>query len=99
MRRSVRVAAAAILPLAILAGTGGCASGRTAVRKDAQGISVRLPPAEALEFGVRSEREAVPPAFPLSVADEYRDRWLTLFEVTFSPVEASGLPEGEADAP
>lgn len=99
MRRSVRVAAAAILPLAILAGMSGCASERTAVRKDAKGISVRLPPAEAMEFGVRPEREAVPPALPLSVADEYRDRWLTLFEVTFSPIEASGLPEAEGDEP
>lgn len=99
MRRSVRVAAAAVLPLAILAGMGGCASGRTAVRQDAQGITVRLPPAEAMELGVRSDREAAPPAPPLSVADEYRDRWLTLFEVTFSPVEASGLPEAEGDAP
>lgn len=99
MRRSVRVAAAAILPLAILAGIGGCAGERTAVRKDAPGISVRLPPAEAMELGVGSEREAFPPAFPLSVADEYRDRWLTLFEVTYSPIETTGLPEAEADTP
>lgn len=99
MRLSIRVAAATILPLAVLAGTGGCASERTAVRKDTPGISVRLPPAEAMELGVRSEKEVAPPAPPLSVAEEYRDRWLTLFEVTFSPIEASGLPEAEGEAP
>lgn len=99
MRRSARTFVVAVLPVAILLGTAGCASERQAVRTETQGISVRLPPAEAMELGLGSDRQPAPPAPPLSVGEEYRDRWLTLFEVTFSPVEAGALPDGEGDSP
>lgn len=99
MRRYARALVAAVLPLAILAGAAGCAYERQAARQETQGISVRLPPAEAMELGLRSDKQPAPPAPPLSVGEEYRDRWLTLFEVTFSPVEAGALPDAEGDGP
>jgi hypothetical protein len=72
---------------------GGCAQNKQALRAEESGVAVRLPPVEALDVRLRSERPEIPPKLPLSLADETRDRWLTLFEVTFSPVSAGNLPE------
>ena len=72
---------------------GGCARNKQALRAEDSGVAVRLPPLEAMDVRLRSERPEVPPRLPLSLADETRDRWLTLFEVTFSPVSAGNLPE------
>ena len=72
---------------------GGCARNPQALRAEDSGVTVRLPPVEPMDVRLRSERPEVPPRLPLSLADETRDRWLTLFEVTFSPVSAGNLPE------
>jgi hypothetical protein len=75
---------------------GGCAQNKQALRSAdsaESGVAVRLPPVEAMDVHLRSERPEVPPKPPLSLTDETRDRWLTLFEVTFSPVSAGNLPE------
>lgn len=99
MGSCVRGVVGAAVALALLSGASACAPGGSAVRKDTQGISVRLPPAEAMELGLQAPGRPPLPAPPLSVAEEYRDRWITLFEVTFQPLEASGLPEAGGDAP
>ena len=72
---------------------GGCARNQQALRAEDSGVAVRLPPVEAMDVRLRSERPELPPRLPLSLADETRNRWLTLFEVTFSPVAAGNLPE------
>ena len=72
---------------------GGCAQNKQALRAEESGVAFRLPPQEAMDVRLRSERPETPPKLPLSLADETRDRWLTLFEVTFSPVSAGNLPE------
>ncbi len=73
----------------------GCTPKRQALRAEETGVAVRLPPAEAMDVRLRSERLRAPPELPYSVADETRDRWLTLFEVTFLTVYADNLPEKE----
>jgi hypothetical protein len=72
---------------------GGCAPKKQALRTEDTAVAVRLPPMEALDVRLRSERPEAPPELPYSLADESRGRWLTLFEVTFSPVSAGNLPE------
>jgi hypothetical protein len=72
---------------------GGCAQNKQSLRAGTSGVAVRLPPVEALDVRLRSERLEVPPKLPLSLTDETRDRWLTLFEVTFSPISAGNLPD------
>jgi len=72
---------------------GGCAPKKQALRAEGTGVAVRLPPVEAMDVRLRTERPEAPPELPYSLADESRGRWLTLFEVTFSPVSAGNLPE------
>lgn len=48
-------------------------------------LSVRLPIAEATTLDIESRPSIGKPELPLSVADEMRGRWLTLFEVNYSP--------------
>lgn len=78
--------------LALLCFPGGCAPNRQAVRSGESGVAVRLPPVEAMDVRFRSSRPETPPELPFSVTDETRGRWLTLFEVTVSPVSAGSLP-------
>lgn len=78
--------------LAALSLLGGCAPNRQAVRSADTGVAVRLPPVEAMDVRLRPNRPEIPPGLPFSVTDETRDRWLTLFEVTVSPVSAGSLP-------
>jgi hypothetical protein len=72
---------------------GGCAQNKHSLRAGEGGVAVRLPPVEAMDVSLRSERLEVPPKLPISLTDETRDRWLTLFEVTVSPISAGNLPD------
>jgi hypothetical protein len=66
----------------------GCASSRPAAKKEEPpGLSVRLPVAEAATLNIESEPSPGHPELPLSVADESRGRWLTIFEVNHSPAK------------
>ena len=82
MKRWVRVATG-IMACAFLS---ACATPRTEAKKEEPpGLSVRLPVADAATLNIESEPSLGHPELPLSVADESRGRWLTLFEVNYSP--------------
>jgi len=84
MKRLVRVAAA----LAACAFLSGCAASRPEVKKEEPpGLSVRLPVADAATLNIESQPSLGHPELPLSVADESRGRWLTLFEINYSPAK------------
>ena len=84
MKRRVSVATA----LAACALLSGCAASRPEAKKEAPpGLSVRLPVADAASMKIESEPSLGRPELPLSVADESRGRWLTLFEVNYSPAK------------
>ena len=83
MKRWVRIATA-LMACAFLS---GCAASRTEAKKEEPpGLSVRLPVADAATLNIESQPSPGRPELPLSVADESRGRWLTLFEVNYSPV-------------
>ncbi|MGA8752028.1 hypothetical protein [Candidatus Deferrimicrobium sp.] len=97
MKRGVRIAAA----LAACAFLSGCAASRPAAKKEEPpGFSVRLPVADAATMNIESEPSLGFPELPLSVADESRGRWLTLFELNYSPAKPPLPPppviEGES---
>ena len=84
MKRWVRIA------MALMAGAflSGCAASRPEAKKEEPpGLSVRLPIADASTLNIESQPSLGRPELPLSVADESRGRWLTLFEVNYSPVK------------
>ena len=84
MKRWVRAAAA----LAACAFLSGCAASRPEAKKEEPpGLSVRLPVADAAALKVESKSPPGRPELPLSVADESRGRWLTLFELNYSPAK------------
>jgi hypothetical protein len=84
MKRWVRVATA-LIACAFLS---ACAAQRPEARKeDPPGLSVRLPIADAATLNIESQPSLGRPELPLSVADESHGRWLTLFEVNYSPVK------------
>lgn len=84
MKRWVRVATALIACAFLPA----CAAQRPEAKKeDPPGLSVRLPIADAATLNIESQPSLGRPELPLSVADESRGRWLTLFEVNYSPVK------------
>lgn len=84
MKRRFR-AAAAFVACAFLS---GCAASLPEAKKEAPpGVSVRLPLAEAAPLSMESQAFPGPPELPLSVADESRGRWLTLFELNYSPAK------------
>jgi hypothetical protein len=84
MKRGVRIAVA----LAACAFLSGCAASRPAAKKEEPpGFSVRLPVADAVTLNIESEPPLGHPELPLSVADESRGRWLTLFEMNYSPAK------------
>jgi len=96
MKHRVRVAAV----LAACAFLTGCAASRPEARKEEPpGLSVRLPIAEAATLNIESQPYLGGPELPLSVADESRGRWLTLFEVNYSPAKPPLplLPIGEEE--
>lgn len=71
----------------------GCASTREAVREEGPDAAATTPPREAIDLRLLSAQPLQRALPPYSVADESRGRWLTLFEVTFSPVVPENLPE------
>jgi hypothetical protein len=84
MERWVRVTVA----LAACALLSACAASRPEVKKeDPPGLSVRLPVADAATLDIESQPSLGHPELPLSVADETRGRWLTLFELNYTPVK------------
>lgn len=84
MKRMVRIAAA----LAACASLYGCAASPPASKKEEpSAVSIRLPVVDAATMSIESEPTIGRPDLPLSVADESRDRWLTVFEVNYSPVK------------
>jgi hypothetical protein len=86
MKRWVRVAAA----LAAYAFLSGCAASRPVAKKEEPpGLSVRLPIADAATLNIESQPSLAHSERLLSVADESRGRWLTIFEVNYSPVKPS----------
>jgi hypothetical protein len=89
MKRWVRITAA----IAACAFQYGCAASRPEAKKeDPRGLSVRLPVADAATLNIESQSSPGRPELPLSVADESRGRWLTLFEVDHSPAKPSLPP-------
>ena len=79
-----RVIAIALLLLATLY---GCAATRPVSKaEEPPGLSVRLPPAALTTLDIQPQRIGYP-ELPLSVADESRGRWLTLFEFNYTPVQ------------
>jgi hypothetical protein len=91
MRRPYRILLFALLYPVVFMTAGGCSTNRQAVRQEKPVVA---PPGEGWNFGFRAmEKELLPQDPPFSVADEYRGRWLTLFEVTASPVSAGNLTE------
>ena len=66
----------------------GCAAPRPATKaEEPPGLSVRLPIATAATLNIESAPGQGKPELPLSVVDESRGRWLTLFEVNYTPVK------------
>ena len=96
MKRSVRIAAA----LAACTFLSGCATARPEAKKEEPpGLSVRLPVADAATLNIESRPSLGHPELPHSVADESRGRWLTLFEVNYSPAKPPlpPLPSSEEE--
>jgi hypothetical protein len=84
MKRRIRIATV----LMVCAFLSGCAASRPAAKEEEPpGFSVRLPVADAATLSIESEPPPGHPELPLSVADESRGRWLTLFEVNYSPAK------------
>jgi hypothetical protein len=74
--------------LAACAFLSGCAASLPEAKKEPPpGLSVRLPVADAAKLDIESQASLGRPELPLSVADESRGRWLTLFEVNYSPAK------------
>ena len=91
VRNRYRILFFALLSPVFFITTGGCSTNRQAVRQEKP---VEARPGEGWTFGFRAmEKELLPRDLPFSVADEYQGRWLTLFEVTASPISAGNLTE------
>ena len=98
MKRRILVGAA----FAACACAAGCAAAIPEAKKEAPpGLSVRLPLAEAATLNMESQPPPGQLELPLSVADETRGRWLTLFELNYSPAKppAPPLPAAEEETP
>jgi len=81
----------------VLAAVQGCAAPRPATKaNEPPGLSVRLPVPTGETLAIESPPAEPNPELPLSVADETRGRWLTLFEVNYSPAK-SHPPVGEEE--
>ena len=96
MKRWIRAVAA----LAACSFLSGCAASLPEAKKEAPpGLSVRLPLAAATKLDIESQASLGRPELPLSVADESRGRWLTLFEINYSPVKPpiAPLPNNEEE--
>lgn len=86
MKRAALAFLIALLLLGLFGLLGGCAPGNQALRTDAAPAwTVRTPLAEPPDVSLRSTEIPRPPADPFSPADEYRDRWLKVFDVEIAP--------------
>ncbi len=95
MKRRVRIATALA---AMAAALTGCATTLPEAKKEEpRGLSVRLPVAAAASLNLESQPFLMHPERPLSVADESRGRWLTLFEVNYSPAKRPSPSPRPAD--
>ncbi|HZD54917.1 MAG TPA: hypothetical protein VE080_01560 [Candidatus Aquicultoraceae bacterium] len=83
--------AGALVSAAFLVST--CAPARETVRNEEPDAAVHIPPAQSPQVQFWAGKHEPPPSLPYSPADETRGRWLTLFEVTFSPVPSDNGPE------
>jgi hypothetical protein len=84
MKTGARIVAA----VAMCAVLSACAAPRSATKaEEPPGLSVRLPIATATTLNIESEPGQQKPELPLSVVDESRGRWLTLFELNYSPAK------------
>jgi len=76
------------LAIVVLAALQGCATARSASNgREPAGLSVRLPVATATTIDIESPPGQWKTELPLSVIDESRGRWLTLFELNYSPAK------------
>lgn len=87
--KSPFLAGTVALSLALCA---SCSPARETVREGKPGAE-SAPPPDAAEVRFWAGTPESPPELPYSVADETRGRWLTLFEVTYSPVSAGTVPD------
>jgi hypothetical protein len=95
MRRRYRILLFTLLSPVVFMTAGACSTNRQAIRQEQPVVA---PPGGGWNFGFRAkEKELLPQELPFSVADEYRGRWLTLFEVTASPVSAGNLTEAKPE--
>ncbi len=85
------------LAIVALAALQGCATTRPESKgSEPPGLSVRLPVATATTIDIESPPAQWKTELPLSVIDESRGRWLTLFELNYSPSKPYRPPaEGE----
>lgn len=76
------------LAIVVLATLQGCATTRHESKgSEPPGLSVRLPVATATTIDIESPPSQWKTELPLSVIDESRGRWLTLFELNYSPAK------------
>lgn len=81
----------------VLAALQGCATPRSAsMESEPPGLSVRLPVGTPTTIDIESPSAQWKTELPLSVVDETRGRWLTLFELNYSPAKPS-RPRTEAE--
>ncbi len=100
MRRPIQLLLIALLVVLIVAVAAGCGANREVVRSEGPKVEVHLPPAEVLDVRLRGQGlPQAPPSAPLSVSDESRGRWLTLFQMNVTPSEAAGVPPGPPESP
>lgn len=100
MKRALEVLVAGLLAMFGIALAAGCGTTSQALRRDGAAVEVRLPPAEALELGLRHEAAPAPRvSTPFAVTDESAGRWLTLFEMNVTPSEAAGIPPSPPGTP
>lgn len=96
MKTGTRNVRALSVALAALACLEGCAALRPATKEEVPpGLSLRIPAAEINTLDILSRPSGGLPDLPMSVVDESRGRWLTLFELNYSPVKASPPPREE----
>ena len=84
------LAAASVMAIIL---SGGCAPKTQGLLDNGPATAVRSPRVKSVNVRLLSETPEVAPKPPYSIADETRGRWLTLFEVTMSPVSAGTLPD------
>lgn len=95
MGRRIRPLLIMLFLLAAVVVSEGCSLKRQAVRQDGPDVS---PPGESWQLGFVSGGEGGVPQEPFfspvdNISHDLNRRWLTLFEVTSSPVGTGNLPK------